>query len=131
MFGSRWTCGSCDARELAVDAWGGRGFLRGPHRPYVKATQRRMRPDDEEWWRRQHELWRERVLAQEKLKGRQGINVAADCEALDTWKRPVASEVLQCFHFGEKRGRGSAHFRRGKKHVGRLLVPVRKGDRRI
>jgi hypothetical protein len=25
-------CGGCDARELTVDDWVGRGALRGPHR---------------------------------------------------------------------------------------------------
>jgi hypothetical protein len=40
----------------------------------------------------------------------------------------TTSGVLQCFHFWEKRERGSARFRRGKEHVGRLLVPMRRGD---
>jgi hypothetical protein len=34
----------------------------------------------------------------------------------------TTSEVIQCFRFGEKRGRGNTHFGRGKEHVKRLLV---------
>jgi hypothetical protein len=43
---------------------------------------------------------------------------------------PTTSGVLQCFHF-EKRGRGNTRFRRGKKHVRRLLVHARRGDRKM
>jgi hypothetical protein len=32
-------------------------------------------------------------------------------------KYEVASVVLQCFGFREKRGRGNARFRRGEEHV--------------
>jgi hypothetical protein len=45
--------------------------------------------------------------------------------------RPTARGVLQCFHFKEKRGRGSVHFGRGKEHTGRLLVPTWRGDWRM
>jgi hypothetical protein len=40
-------------------------------------------------------------------------------------KRSMMSEVIQCFHFREKRGRGSA--RRRKEHVWWLLVPTWRG----
>jgi hypothetical protein len=46
-------------------------------------------------------------------------------------KRLALSEVLQCFRFREKRGRGSACFGRGKEHVGWLLIPALRGDRRM
>jgi hypothetical protein len=32
---------------------------------------------------------------------------------------------------GKKRGRDIAHFRRGMEHMGQLLVPVQRGDRRM
>jgi hypothetical protein len=34
-------------------------------------------------------------------------------------KRSAASEILQCFRFGEKRGRGNTRFGRGKEHATR------------
>jgi hypothetical protein len=37
-------------------------------------------------------------------------------------KWPVASEVLQFFRFGEKKGRGNTRFEKGNEHKGRLLV---------
>jgi hypothetical protein len=43
----------------------------------------------------------------------------------------MMSGVIQCFCFGEKRGRVSVHFRRGKDHVRWLLVPVQRGDWRM
>jgi hypothetical protein len=39
--------------------------------------------------------------------------------------------VIQCICFEEKRGRGSAHSKRGKEHARRLLIPVRRGDQRM
>jgi hypothetical protein len=42
----------------------------------------------------------------------------------------MMSGVIQCFCFGEKRGRVSVHFR-GKEHVRWLLVPVQRGDWRM
>jgi hypothetical protein len=67
---------------------------------------------------------------QEKPKGRWGMDVATDCEAPDTFyraeeggetvveeKRSAVSGVLQCFCFGEKRGRGNTRFERGKEHA--------------
>jgi hypothetical protein len=32
-------------------------------------------------------------------------------------KQLTISGVIQCFRFGEKRGRESAHFKRGKEHA--------------
>jgi hypothetical protein len=46
-------------------------------------------------------------------------------------KWSTMSRVLQFFHFGEKRGGGSTHFKRGKEHVRRLLFPTWRGDWRM
>jgi ribosome modulation factor len=43
----------------------------------------------------------------------------------------TVNRVIQCFHFREKRGRGSAHFGRRKKHARRLLIPTQKGNQRM
>jgi hypothetical protein len=54
------------------------------------------------------------------------MNAVADYEALDGFYRAKeggetvpwrSSGVLQCFHFGKKRGRDSARLRRGKEHA--------------
>jgi DNA-binding sugar fermentation-stimulating protein len=46
-------------------------------------------------------------------------------------KRSTVIEVVQCFHFEEKREMSSTHFKRGMKHARRLLVLVRRGVRRM
>jgi hypothetical protein len=46
-----------------------------------------MRPYGEEWWWQRLELRWEWVLVQEKLKGRQGMNVMVDYEVLDAFYR--------------------------------------------
>jgi hypothetical protein len=46
-----------------------------------------MQSSGEEWWRQQLELQRERVLVQEKLEGRWGMNAVADYEALSAFNR--------------------------------------------
>jgi hypothetical protein len=46
-----------------------------------------MRPDGEEWCQRRLELRQERVLAQEKIKERWGIDAAVDYEAPDEFYR--------------------------------------------
>jgi hypothetical protein len=43
----------------------------------------------------------------------------------------MVSEVLQCFHFKERRGRDNTHFRRGKENATRLLFQARRGDQRM
>jgi hypothetical protein len=69
---------------------------------------------------------------QEKPEVRQGMDVTEDCEAHNTFYRVRGGRrVLQYFYFGEKRGRSSAHFGRGKEHAGQLLVPARRGNRRM
>jgi hypothetical protein len=45
-------------------------------------------------------------------------------------EQPMASGVLQCFRYGEKRGRGSACFESEKENVGCLLVPTRRRNQR-
>jgi hypothetical protein len=63
-------------------------------------------------------------------KKTQGMDATMNCEVPDTFywaeeggdsdveeKGLTTSEVLQCFCFGKKRGRGSACFGRGKKHI--------------
>jgi hypothetical protein len=44
-------------------------------------------------------------------------------------KRSMVSEVIQFFHFMEKRGRGITYFKRGKEHARWLLVSAHRGDR--
>jgi hypothetical protein len=46
-------------------------------------------------------------------------------------KQLVVSGVIQCFHFREKRRRGSTRFGRRKEYMRRLLFPTRRGDRRM
>jgi hypothetical protein len=81
-------CSSSDAWELAVDAWGERGALRGPHWPQLGAVERRtIRLGSKEWRRQRLELRRERVIVQEKPKGWREMDAAIDCEAPDTFYR--------------------------------------------
>jgi hypothetical protein len=72
-----------------------------------KFLHKRNPKEDREW------MWRQIMRLSSLFIGHRGERGDGTMEE----KRLTMSKVIQCFYFGEKRGRGSAYFERGKEHV--------------